>query len=104
MMRGTKICVSFHLTTLPLSQLQLLQQHARRSDIAAAIDSCISQLQVNVRAQQLDVWSTVTVTPAHADKHVVCAVCLDQLYCPPPSALPLPSRCPPSPPPPRTSS
>jgi hypothetical protein len=80
-----------NLKTLPLPQLQLLQQHARRSDIAAAIESCISSLQVSVRAQQLDVWSFITPAAASAaareDEHVVCAVCLEQL-CGPPSPLP----------------
>ncbi len=69
----------------PPFQLQLLQQHARRGDIAAAIESAIDSLQVSLREQQLDVWSRTAAAaeaPALSDEHVVCCVCLDRLYCP----------------------
>ncbi len=83
------ICVSFRLTLVTLLQLLLLQQHARRGDIAAAIESAIGSLQVSLREQQLDVWSRATAAAealACGDEAVVCAVCLEQLY-----YLPLPS-------------
>ncbi len=76
---------------LSLLQLQLLQQHVRRGDIAAAIESAIDTLQVSLREQQLDLWSHATAAveaSACADDHLVCAVCLDRLYC---SSLPSPS-------------
>jgi hypothetical protein len=53
-------------------------------DIAAAIESAIGTLEVSLREQQLDLWSHATAAveaPACADDHLVCAVCLDRLYC-----------------------
>jgi hypothetical protein len=64
-----------------LDQLQQLQHYAHRDDIAAAIESAKGTLQVRLRLQQLDVWSHATAA-ADAEDHMVCALCLDQLYRP----------------------
>jgi hypothetical protein len=64
-------------------QLQLLQQHARRSDIAAAIESAIGTLQHSIREQQFNQWSlAASPAEAHASADMVCAVCLERLCSP----------------------
>ena len=100
-------CDVLHPPPDTLLQLQLLQQHARRGDIAAAIESAIGTLQVRLRVpllhfclcviaplqislreQQLNDWSQSTAADARACGDMVCAVCLDQL-CAPSPPLPL---------------